>query len=89
MTIAKLHAYGFDKALLIHSCLIDRHKRCSRQDQGSILDPILFNIHLHDIFFMFDVVDIASYADDNILYSIETNQCELEKKYTKVISQAF
>ena len=37
---------------------------------------------------MFDVVDIASY-DDNILYSIETNQCELEKKYTKVISQAF
>ena len=38
---------------------------------------------------MFDVVDIASYADDNIFYSIETNQCELEKKYTKVISSAF
>ena len=38
---------------------------------------------------MFDVVDIASYADDNILYSIESNQCELEKNIQKLSVQLF
>ena len=37
--------------------------------QGSILDPILFNI-LCDMFLLNHAVDIASYPDDNTLYNI-------------------
>ena len=33
--------------------------------QGSILDPILFKIFLCEMFVLVDLVDIASYANDN------------------------
>ena len=67
LIIAKLHAYGFDKALLrfMHSYLTDRYQRVKINNsyslwslikhggpQGSILDPILFNMFLCDMFFM-------------------------------------
>ena len=32
--------------------------------QGSILGPLLFNIHMCDLFFVTESVDIASNADD-------------------------
>ena len=35
--------------------------------QGSILAPLLFNIHLCDLFNALENIDIASYADDNSL----------------------
>ena len=34
--------------------------------QGSILDPLLFNIFLCDLFFFVPDIGIANYADDNI-----------------------
>ena len=36
--------------------------------QGSILDLILFNIFLSDLFLIMQNVDFKSYADDNTIY---------------------
>ena len=36
-----------------------------------------------DIFFKIDTIDIASYADDNTLYDVGKNQCDLETKLQK------
>ena len=36
--------------------------------QGSILEPLLFNIYLCDLFIFTDNIDIASYADDTTSY---------------------
>ena len=36
--------------------------------------------------FMINTIDIASYADDNTIYSAGKNQCNLEKN-AKAISQ--
>ena len=36
--------------------------------QGLILGPLLFNIFLIDLFFIFEDTDIASYADHNTPY---------------------
>ena len=38
--------------------------------QGSILDPLLFNMFLADLFFILNDVDIANYANDNTPYAI-------------------
>ena len=42
--------------------------------QGSILDPLLFNIHLCDLFYFLDDLDIVSYADDTTLYTVRKNE---------------
>ena len=41
--------------------------------QGSILGPLLFNIHLCNLFYFLDNLDIASYADDTTLYTVKEN----------------
>ena len=104
LMIAKLHAYGFDKASLslLHSYLTHRYQRVKINNsynlwslikhgvpQGSILGPILFNIFLCDMFFMIDNIDIASYADDNTSYSVGKNQCYLETKLQKASVKLF
>ena len=35
---------------------------------GSVLEPLLFNIHLNDLFYECEESDIASYADDTTRY---------------------
>ena len=108
LIIAKLHVYEFDKASLrlMYIYLTDiRHQRVKINNsyslwslikhgvpQGSILGSILFNIFLCDMFFTVDNIDIASYADDNIPYSVGKSQCDLETKPQKAsvkISQWF
>ena len=104
LIIAKLHAYGFDKALLrlMHSYLTDRYQRVKINNsynlwslikhgvpQGSILGPILFNIFLCDMFFMMDNIDLASYADGNTPYSVGKSQCDLETKLQKASVKLF
>ena len=82
--IAKLHAYGFDylSLKLIHSYLTDRKQRVRMNasfstwseifagvPQGSVLGPNLYNINSNDLF-LFLLLDIANYADDNSPFAI-------------------
>ena len=84
LLIAKLHAYGFDymSLKLIHSYLTGRFQRVRvnasfsswrRIDagvpQGSVLGPELYNINSNDLF-MFLLLEIANYADDNSLFTV-------------------
>ena len=74
LLIAKLHAYGFSKDSLemILNYLSNRHQRVKINTafsswieliqgvpQGSVLDQILFNICLNDLFFMLNDTDIC------------------------------
>ena len=92
LIIAKLATYCFDTNALKHShnYLSNRKQRVRANSaysiwkdifygvpQGSILGPLLFNIHLCDLFYFLENTDIASYADDNTLYSAQKNRQSL------------
>ena len=77
-------AYGFSRASLklLQNYLCSRQQRISINGssshwtevitgvpQSSILDPLLFNIFLNDIFMFISKCNLCNYADDNTLYS--------------------
>ena len=53
----------------INECLSERSRIEHGLPQGSILDPLLFNIDLIDLFYESQESNIASYADDITPYS--------------------
>ena len=77
-------AYGFSRASLklLQNYLCSRQQRISINGssshwtevitgvpQSSILDPLLFNVFLNDIFMFISKCNFCDYADDNTLYS--------------------
>ena len=91
LIIAKLEAYGFhiDALKLIHDYLSNRKQRVKVNDaysswkdifygvpQGSIPGPLLFNIHLCDLFYFLEDLDIASYADDTTIYTVNEKKSQ-------------
>ena len=84
LLLAKLKAYGLDSnsVTFMKNYLTNRLQRCKKNNsfsewgkvlngvpQGSILDPLLFNIFLNYIFISLQKCDLANYADDSTLYS--------------------
>ena len=85
LIISKLQTYSFhiDALKLIHDYLSNRKQRFKVNDtcssskdifygvsQGSILGSLLFSIHLCDLFYFLEDLDIASYADDTRSYTV-------------------
>ena len=85
LIIDKLEAYGFhiDTLKLVHDHLSNRKQRVKVNDAYSswkdifygdpqipIPGSLLFNIHLCDLFYFWEDLDIASYADDTAIYLV-------------------
>ena len=94
LLLAKLKPYGLQPTVLkqIENNLIGRFQRTkvsnsysSRSEiiasvpQGSILEPLIFNIFLDDLFLYPEEIFLSNYADDNTLYSVG-NTIESVKK---------
>ena len=84
LLIAKLNAYGFSLPALrlIHIYLLNRQQRTRIKNsystwmeiafgvpKRSILDLLLVNIFLADLFFIVNSIDIANYGDGNTPYA--------------------
>ena len=85
LLVAKLAAYGFDKSTLkfFHDYLKERKQAVSIKGelsefmdilagvpQGSILGPVLFNIFINDMMYIFENTKITNFADDNSLSKV-------------------
>ena len=107
LLIAKLHVLNFDmNALnLIFDYLIGRKERVRINSsfssyldifrgvlQGSILEPMLFNLFLCDLFLFVEEADIINYADDNTPYVCSKNveaTIEKQEEIGKVLLNGF
>ena len=88
LLIAKLSFYGFSTSALclIYSYLSKRNQKVKmngsfstcrettiRVPQGSVLGPLLSNIHLNNLFMFVNDAQICNYADDATIYACDSN----------------
>ena len=48
--------------------------------QGSVLEPLLFNIYLNDLFFLSEFTDLCNFEDDTTFYACDMNLNSLIKR---------
>ena len=92
---AKLHAYGFseESLQLIKSYLTNRSQRTKVNatfsnwielvqgvPQGSVLGPLLFNIYINDLFYVTELTNVCTYADNTTFYARDSDICDLIKR---------
>ena len=39
--------------------------------QGSVLDPLLFNIYLNDLFYLVEFTEVCNFADDTTFFACD------------------
>ena len=98
LIVAKSEAYDFyiDALKLIHDYLLNRKQRVKINDaysswkgifcgisQGFILGLLLFNIHLCELFYFLENLNIGSYADDTTIYMVNEKNNNKKTKQNK------
>ena len=98
LLLAKLKAYGFSENTLKLMCSYSKDRRqavkmnynfCSYKKvqavvpQGSIDDPLLFNLFINDLVLFLSETFLSNYADDNNLYSIGRELNIIKEKLRK------
>ena len=86
LLIAKMYAYGFSiNAVTFFYSYLKRRKQKVKINttysvfqvllsgvlQGSILDPLLFNIFINDLYLWITKTDLLNFADDNTITAAE------------------
>ena len=96
LLIAKLNAYGFNMSALrfVHNYLKNRIQRTKINSEYNSWEEIMFgvpqgSIFLCDLFFIMENIDIASYADDNTLYTTRNSIEEVIQKLENAAETLF